>query len=57
VVHDVGNTAARRRLGMPTEVGSCHTATVGGDVIEGHVPLARLASGPVPRVARIGAAA
>ncbi|MFN7645098.1 MAG: DUF411 domain-containing protein [Burkholderiales bacterium] len=39
VVHDVGNTAARRRLGMPTKVGSCHTATVGGYVIEGHVPV------------------
>jgi hypothetical protein len=38
-VHDVGNTAARRRLGMPTKVGSCHTATVGGYVIEGHVPV------------------
>lgn len=39
VVHDIGNTAARRRLGMPTKLGSCHTATVGGYVIEGHVPV------------------
>jgi hypothetical protein len=38
VVHDVGNTAARRRLGMPERLGSCHTATVGGYVVEGHVP-------------------
>ncbi len=37
-VHDVGNTAARKRLGMPEQLGSCHTATVGGYVIEGHVP-------------------
>jgi len=37
-VRDVGNTAARKRLGMPEKLGSCHTATVGGYVIEGHVP-------------------
>ncbi|WP_424894796.1 DUF411 domain-containing protein [Tepidimonas sp. HKU79] len=36
--HDVGNTAARQRLGMPQALGSCHTARVGGYVIEGHVP-------------------
>lgn len=36
--HDSGNTAARQRLGMPQRLGSCHTATVGGYVIEGHVP-------------------
>lgn len=39
-VRDVGNTAARKRLGMPEKLGSCHTATVGGYVIEGHVPAA-----------------
>lgn len=38
VAHDTGNAAARRRLGMPNRYGSCHTATVGGYVIEGHVP-------------------
>jgi len=26
------------RLGVPDELGSCHTAEVGGYVIEGHVP-------------------
>ena len=31
-------TAARKRLGMPDTFGSCHTATVGGYVVEGHVP-------------------
>ncbi|MFM1987788.1 MAG: hypothetical protein RJA99_745 [Pseudomonadota bacterium] len=36
--HDIGNTAARKRLGMPAKLGSCHTATVAGYVIEGHVP-------------------
>ena len=39
-VRNVGNTAARKRLGMPESLGSCHTATVGGYVIEGHVPAA-----------------
>ena len=38
-VTDVDNTsAARKRLGMPERFGSCHTATVGGYVLEGHVP-------------------
>jgi hypothetical protein len=37
-VHDSGNSAARKRLGMPDKLGSCHTALVGGYAIEGHVP-------------------
>lgn len=37
-VNDVGNAAARKRLGMPTQLGSCHTGLVGGYVVEGHVP-------------------
>jgi hypothetical protein len=38
-VAEVHNAAVeRRRLGMPDRYGSCHTATVGGYVIEGHVP-------------------
>ncbi len=37
-IHDVGNNAARKRLGMPEKLGSCHTALVSGYVIEGHVP-------------------
>ena len=37
-VHDQGNTDARARLGMPLRFGSCHTALVGGYVVEGHVP-------------------
>jgi hypothetical protein len=39
-VIDTGNIAARKRLGMPDALGSCHTARVGGYVIEGHVPAA-----------------
>lgn len=38
VAHDTGNAAARRRLGIPPQYGSCHTAAVGGYAIEGHVP-------------------
>jgi len=32
--------AARKNLGMPDRFGSCHTAKVGGYVVEGHVPAA-----------------
>ena len=38
--HDVGNNAVRAKLGLPTQLGSCHTALVGGYVVEGHVPAA-----------------
>lgn len=31
-------TATRKRLGLSDTYGSCHTATVGGYVLEGHVP-------------------
>ena len=37
-VNDMGNTAARKRLGVPEKLGSCHTGLVGGYAIEGHVP-------------------
>ncbi|MEZ5728435.1 MAG: DUF411 domain-containing protein [Burkholderiaceae bacterium] len=36
--HDTGNNAMRARLGLPVKYGSCHTAQVGGYVVEGHVP-------------------
>ncbi len=39
-VHDVGNAAARQRLGVPAALGSCHTARMGPYVLEGHVPAA-----------------
>lgn len=39
--HDVNDVpAARKRLGMPERLGSCHTARVEGYVVEGHVPAA-----------------
>ncbi len=37
-VRDVGNAAARARLGIPARLGSCHTGEIGGYAIEGHVP-------------------
>jgi hypothetical protein len=42
-VTDVADTgAARKRLGMADRFASCHTATVGGYAIEGHVPAAEV---------------
>ena len=39
VVTDVKDTAPiRLKLGMPEKLGSCHTATLGDYVLEGHVP-------------------
>lgn len=41
-VHDSGNTAARKRLGIPDKLGSCHTGEVSAKgkryALEGHVP-------------------
>ena len=41
-VHDSGNTAARKRLGIPDKLGSCHTGEVSATgkryALEGHVP-------------------
>lgn len=36
-------TARKAALGIPEEAASCHTATVGGYAIEGHVPAALVA--------------
>jgi hypothetical protein len=39
VSNDVKETATKREaLGLPAKYGSCHTATVNGYVLEGHVP-------------------
>lgn len=39
VARDINDVpAARQALGMPERYGSCHTAKVGGYVVEGHVP-------------------
>ncbi len=37
--HEVRDTSAyRAKFGVPDQLGSCHTALVGGYAIEGHVP-------------------
>lgn len=37
--HDVDSTAeVRSRLGLPEAYSSCHTASIGGYALEGHVP-------------------
>lgn len=37
-------SAVKRLLGVPDNLASCHTATVGGYVVEGHVPAADVAA-------------
>ena len=37
-VYDTGNAEARKRLGVPEKMGSCHTGLVAGYALEGHVP-------------------
>jgi len=37
VIHG-SNAAMRAKLGIPEQLGSCHTALVGGYAVEGHVP-------------------
>jgi len=39
-LNESGNDAMRAKLGIPQQMGSCHTALVGGYAIEGHVPAA-----------------
>lgn len=56
-VTEVSDTAtARLRLGMPEAYASCHTATVGGYVIEGHVPAAEVKRLLAARPAMLGLA-
>ena len=39
VAHDVGDTSEmRRKLSMPEQFGSCHSGSVNGYALEGHVP-------------------
>ncbi len=43
ITHDVNDTAPiRQKLGLPAKFGSCHTASLGNYVIEGHVPAQEL---------------
>lgn len=41
ITRDVNDVpATRKSIGMPDRLGSCHTAKIGGYVVEGHVPAA-----------------
>lgn len=56
-VTPVADTAAvRQRLGMPDIYGSCHTATVGNYVVEGHVPASEVLRLLAQRPAAVGLA-
>ena len=48
--------AARKRLGMPDHFGSCHSASVAGYALEGHVPAAEVRKLLALRPAAIGLA-
>jgi hypothetical protein len=37
--HNDGNDEIRKKLGIPIQFGSCHTALINGYAIEGHVPV------------------
>jgi hypothetical protein len=55
-VRNVCNTTARKRLGMPEKLGSCHTAKVSGYVLEGHVPAADIRKLLIDRPIALGLA-
>ena len=55
-VNNIGNNAARARLGIPAALGSCHTAEVSGYAIEGHVPAADIKRLLVEQPSAIGIA-
>ncbi|QRZ13658.1 DUF411 domain-containing protein [Paracoccus methylovorus] len=42
VVNSADVDSLKQRLGVPDELTSCHTAEVGGYVVEGHVPAAAI---------------
>ncbi|KXB31980.1 hypothetical protein AT959_02655 [Dechloromonas denitrificans] len=56
-VFDTGNQAARQRFGLPERYGSCHTARVGGYVVEGHVPASDIRRLLAEKPAALGIAA
>jgi hypothetical protein len=55
--YDIGNDEMRARLGLPAKYGSCHTARVGGYVVEGHVPASDIQRLLRERPAALGLAA
>lgn len=39
IIDDVNRVALQRRVGVPADLSSCHTAIVDGMAFEGHVPI------------------
>jgi len=42
IVDEPDMKAVKRRLGVPAELASCHTAEIDGYVVEGHTPVAAI---------------
>ncbi len=42
MVNEADMKAVKTRLGVPEDLASCHTAEIGGYVVEGHTPLAAI---------------
>jgi hypothetical protein len=42
IVNEKDMAPVKTRLGVPAGLGSCHTAEIGGYVVEGHVPVAAI---------------
>ena len=40
IIDDANRTVFQRRVGVPTQLASCHTAIIDGMAFEGHVPIA-----------------
>jgi len=40
IIDDANRIALQRKVGVPADLGSCHTAIVDGMAFEGHVPIA-----------------
>lgn len=42
IVDDANRPALQRRVGLPADLASCHTALIDGMAFEGHVPVAEM---------------
>ncbi len=54
---DSSMATVKARLGVPASAASCHTAKIGGYVIEGHVPVQDIRRLPTERPDAVGLAA
>jgi len=42
IIDDANRTTFQRRLGVPAQLASCHTAAIDGIAFEGHVPISNM---------------